>query len=164
MNQLVSFLMKISDLLDGGNVMPAMNAENKRDAIVKLVNSLSYRLDSTTLDSVREAVLERESIMSTGVGKGLAIPHGKSSMLSETCAAFAKLSSPIEYDAIDSEPVSILFLLAGPESQNSLHIKMLSRVSRLLNNAAFRDKLLQSNDAEAIIALFRSEEEHFVRI
>lgn len=156
--------MKISDLLDRSNVIPELTAEDKDQAINQLVDTLSSRLDEKTLQSVRQAVIERENIMSTGVGKGLAIPHGKSRYLTDTYAAFGKLEEPVEYSAIDGEPVSILFLLVGPESQNSIHIKMLSRISRLLNSSAFREKLLAGKDAETIIELFKSEEEHFVRI
>ncbi|MBP3192355.1 PTS sugar transporter subunit IIA [Natronogracilivirga saccharolytica] len=156
--------MKISDLLDESNVIPGLSARTKNEAIDKLVDTLSDKLDGETIKSVRKAVLERENIMSTGVGKGLAIPHGKSKQLSQTYAAFGKLEEPVEYNAIDGEPVHILFLLVGPESQNSVHIKMLSRISRLLNSSAFREKLVASNDVNTIIDLFRSEEEHFVRI
>ncbi|MFO8029360.1 MAG: PTS sugar transporter subunit IIA [Cyclonatronaceae bacterium] len=156
--------MKISDLLDSENVIPDLAAGSKEEAINNLVDTLSSRMDKETLAAVRKAVMERENIMSTGVGKGLAIPHGKTRELAETFAAFGKLRKPVEYDSIDGEPVMILFLLVGPESQNSIHIKMLSRISRLLNSSSFREKLLQSNDAQTIIELFRSEEEHFVRI
>ena len=156
--------MKISDLLDESNVIPKLTARTKNEAIDKLVDTLSDKLDDETIKSVRHAVLERENIMSTGVGKGLAIPHGKSKHLSQTYAAFGKLEEPVEYNAIDEEPVHILFLLVGPESQNSIHIKMLSRISRLLNSSAFREKLVSSSDVNTIIDLFRSEEEHFIRI
>ncbi len=156
--------MKISDLLDSNTVLPGLSACNKSGAINELIDALSSKLDEPTITSVRQAVMDRENIMSTGVGKGLAIPHGKSSQLTETYAAFGKLITPVEYDAIDGEPVNILFLLVGPKSQNSVHIKMLSRISRLLNSSAFREKLLACNDTDKIIELFRSEEEHFVRI
>ncbi len=156
--------MKISDLLDTTNVIPDLSAGSKEEAINNLVDTLGSRLDKETIASVRKAVMERESIMSTGVGKGLAIPHGKCRQLSETYAAFGKLRKPVNYDSIDGEPVVILFLLVGPESQNSIHIKMLSRISRLLNSSSFREKLLKSNESEKILELFQSEEEHFVRI
>ncbi len=156
--------MKISDLLDSTNVIPDLSADSKEDAINNLVDTLASRLDNETIAAVRKAVMEREGIMSTGVGKGLAIPHGKSRHLSETYAAFGKLRNPVNYDSIDGEPVVILFLLVGPESQNSIHIKMLSRISRLLNSSSFREKLLNSNSIQTIIELFQSEEEHFVRI
>ncbi len=156
--------MKISDLLDTSNVLSDLTVTSKKEAIDKLVETLSSKLDESTVTAVRKAVMEREGIMSTGVGKGLAIPHGKSKHLSQTYAAFAKLNEPVEYEAIDNEPVHILFLLVGPESQNSVHIKMLSRISRLLNSSAFREKLLASDSSEKIIELFRSEEEHFVRV
>ncbi len=156
--------MKISDLLDTTNVIPDLSAGSKEEAINSLVHTLGARLDEDSVAAVRKAVMERESIMSTGVGKGLAIPHGKCRQLSQTYAAFGKLRKPVNYDSIDGEPVMILFLLVGPESQNSIHIKMLSRISRLLNSSSFREKLLKSNETEKIIELFQSEEEHFVRI
>ncbi|MDI6401706.1 PTS sugar transporter subunit IIA [Balneolaceae bacterium ANBcel3] len=156
--------MKISDLLDTTNVIPDMVASNKNDAIRKLVDTLSSRLDEKSLEMVRTAVMERESIMSTGVGKGLAIPHGKASCLENTYAAYARLVKPVDYEAIDDEPVRILFLLVGPESQNSIHIKMLSRISRLLNSSSFREKLQENDSVEEIIELFRIEEAHFIRI
>lgn len=155
--------MKISDLLNSSNVLTKLSVKNKKEAIDKLVKALSHDLDEKTLASVRKAVMERENIMSTGVGKGLAIPHGKSGDIDRTYAAFAILEEPVEYEAIDNEPVHILFLLVGPESQNSIHIKMLSRISRLLNSATFRDKLLSNDDSESIIELFQSEEKHFIR-
>lgn len=156
--------MKISELLETSNVIPALSATNKTEAIHSLIEVLKPKLNEEEMASVHKAVMERESIMSTGVGKGLAIPHGKSPLLKKTYAVFAKLEDPVEYDAIDGEPVNILFLLVGPESQNSVHIKMLSRISRLLNSSAFRERLLESVDSKSIIALFKTEEEHFIRI
>lgn len=156
--------MKISDLLDSECVLPDLSADSKSEAINKLIDTLSSKLDDLSIASIRQAVMDRESIMSTGVGKGLAIPHGKSSKLNETYAAFGKLRKPVEFDSIDGQSVQLLFLLVGPQSQNSVHIKLLSRISRLLNSNTFRDKLLAGNETEEIIQLFRTEEEHYARI
>lgn len=156
--------MRIHDLLDDESILPQLQVSSKKEAIQKLIEVLSIEVDGNAKASCIKAVLERESIMSTGVGKGLAIPHGKARGLDKTYAAFAKLNPPIEYDAIDGEPVHLVFLLVGPESQNSVHIKMLSRISRLLNSASFRERLFECKTREEIREAFRIEEEQFIRI
>lgn len=99
--------------------------------------------------------------MSTGVGKGLAIPHGKAAEISENYVAFALLETPIDYGAVDGEPVSMVFLLAGPSSNSSQHIKLLSRISRLMNNNQFRERLKECETAKEILEVFEQEEAHF---
>ncbi len=155
--------MRISQLLNEDNVFITLQAGNKEEAITKLVKSLKNQFPENKVDDALHAVLEREAIMSTGVGKGLAIPHGKCAGLEQSHVAFAILDKPLDYGSIDNQPVSMIFLLIGPDSQNSKHIKMLSRVSRLMNNAVFRDKLLQCEDKESILALFKEEEAQFIR-
>ncbi|MEX0778445.1 MAG: PTS sugar transporter subunit IIA [Balneolales bacterium] len=156
--------MRIHDLLDDENILPQLQVSSKQEAIRQLIETLTLQINNNAKESCVKAVLERESIMSTGVGKGLAIPHGKAPGLDKTYAAFAKLDPPIDYDAIDGQPVQIVFLLVGPESQNSLHIKMLSRISRLLNSASFRERLLECETSHEIREAFRLEEEQFIRI
>ncbi|HET6528735.1 MAG TPA: PTS sugar transporter subunit IIA [Balneolaceae bacterium] len=150
--------MNIFSLLDTKTVFPRMKAGNKAEVLDFLVSSLKYKIPDEKVEDIRNAVMEREKIMSTGVGKGLAIPHGKTTGIGETYAAFAILEHPVDYDAIDEQPVKMVFLLAGPQSSNSLHIKMLSRISRLMNNSDFRERLLQCTSAEEIIEQFKKEE------
>lgn len=156
--------MKISELLDQHNVLPDIEVGSKQEAIGRLIDALSHQLDEVSLTNAREAVMERENIMSTGVGKGLAIPHGKAKGLDRSYASFARLKTPVDFGSIDDQPVSMIFLLIGPETQNSLHIKMLSRVSRLMNSSSFRERLMKCEDRESIIQVFRNEEDQFVRI
>ncbi|HKJ30636.1 MAG TPA: PTS sugar transporter subunit IIA [Balneolales bacterium] len=153
--------MKICNLLNSKNVLPHLKAENKDEVIAKLIETLSGKVENSVIENVREAVFERENIMSTGVGKGLAIPHGKAKGLSNNYAAFALLDEPVPYEAIDGMPVKMVFLLVGPETHNSTHIKMLSRISRLMNNAEFREQLQQCETPEDIIDAFKAEEEQY---
>lgn len=154
--------MNIVSLLDTDNVMPDLEARDKDEALNKLIDLLEPKVGEEELERMREAVLEREQIMSTGVGKGLAIPHGKAPGISDNFAAFAILKDPIEYDAVDDQPVNLIFLLVGPQSSNSFHIKMLSRISRLMNNNDFRERLSQCNTADQILKVFEQEERvHF---
>lgn len=156
--------MKVCNLLNNTNVLPNLIAKDKKEVINKLIETLSGKVDETVLANVRKAVFEREEIMSTGVGKGLAIPHGKAKGLNENYAAFAILSQPVPYDSIDEQPVKMIFLLVGPESNNSSHIKMLSRISRLMNNAEFRIALSQCQTVDAILKGFKEEEEQYFDI
>ncbi|MDZ7692913.1 MAG: PTS sugar transporter subunit IIA [Balneolaceae bacterium] len=154
--------MKIISLLQTDNVIPNLEATDKEEVLNKLIDSLGSEVDERELETIREAVLEREKIMSTGVGKGLAIPHGKAEGINDNYAAFAILKEPIDYKAVDEEPVKLVFLLVGPQSSNSMHIKMLSRISRLMNNTEFRERLADCETAEQIIEIFDAEEQaHF---
>ncbi|MGD8426124.1 MAG: PTS sugar transporter subunit IIA [Balneolaceae bacterium] len=150
--------MNIFSLLDTQTVLPNLEAQDKAEILEKLVLSLKGKVSNEEIDKIRQAVIEREKIMSTGVGKGLAIPHGKAAGIEQTFAAFAILKEPVDYEAIDDQPVKMVFLLVGPQSSNSLHIKMLSRISRLMNNSSFRQRLLECSSAEEIIEQFKEEE------
>lgn len=154
--------MNLHALLNAETVLPNLEAGSKKDLINSLVNTLEGILPSgDELEAVRKAVFEREKIMSTGVGKGLAIPHAKTPVVEENLAAFALLKEGLPFDSIDNEPVRLVFLLVGPESKNSLHIKLLSRISRLMNSASFREKILQCTTSEELLEAFRIEEEKY---
>ena len=150
--------MNIFSLLNTQTILPKLKAADKTEILEKMVSSLEGKVSNGELEKIREAVFEREKIMSTGVGKGLAIPHGKAAGIEQTYAAFAILDEPVDYEAIDGQPVNMVFLLVGPQASNSLHIKMLSRISRLMNNSDFRDRLRKCTTAEEIIEQFKDEE------
>lgn len=150
--------MNIFSLLNPKTVLPNLEAKDKAEILEKMVKSLEEKVSNGELEKIRDAVFEREKIMSTGVGKGLAIPHGKAAGIEQTYAAFAILKDPVDYEAIDDQPVNMVFLLVGPQASNSLHIKMLSRISRLMNNSDFRNRLRECSSAEEIIEQFKSEE------
>lgn len=153
--------MNIASLLDRSTVFTDLKVSDKDELLEELIQSLHTKVDEQSLDRIREAVFQRESIMSTGVGKGLAIPHGKAKGLKQSYAAFALLKDPVEYEAIDDKPVTMVFLLVGPESENSLHIKLLSRISRLMNNAEFRNQLQECTEVDQILATFEQEEKRY---
>jgi fructose-specific phosphotransferase system IIA component len=153
--------MNLSTLLDEQTILPALEADSKEQVINALIDSLSEKVPTDALEKIREDVFERESIMSTGVGKGLAIPHCKTKAVEENYAAFARLEEPLDYKSIDGEPVSIVFLLVGPDTRQSHHIKLLSRISRLMNSGSFRDKIIASRTTTLILEAFKEEEEKY---
>lgn len=153
--------MNLYALLDEQTINPNLDVKNKKQAINALVDLLGSKINEEALEEVRLKVFERESIMSTGVGKALAIPHCKTKAVEENFAAFARMTKPLQYDSIDDEPVKLIFLLVGPDSKHSFHIKLLSRISRLMNSASFRDKILTSETSEIILEAFKEEEEKY---
>lgn len=153
--------MNIYSLLNSSTILANLKVKSKEDLIETMVNVLSGEVDDEQLEEIRKSVFEREKIMSTGVGKNLAIPHGKVKSIKKYFASFAILKDPIEFDSIDGEPVSMVFLLAGPEAKNSVHIKLLSRISRLMNSTTFRDSLAECSTPQEIYDTFHKEEERY---
>lgn len=153
--------MKIHDLLNKSVVISQLKGSTKEEIINELIDL--FRKDTRVVDieKVRQAVLDREKIMSTGVGKGFAIPHGKTNSVNEIIAAFGKSSEPIDYQALDNQPVNLVFLLVGKENLVSTHIKLLSRISRMMNKDDFRKSLIDAGTPDEIISIFRKEEENY---
>lgn len=144
----------LKDLLSRRTVRVGLEGETKEEIIHALVQVLDGLPEIRNLDDIEAAVRDRESVMSTGVGKALALPHAKTSAVSGTVAAFAVTREPVEWGAIDNQPVRLVFLLVGTEAAKSQHIKVLSRVSRLMNREDFRSRLLDAESAGEVIRAF----------
>lgn len=153
--------MNIYSLLDRSTIAAEMTADNKKELINELVDLLDSKVNGQQLEHIRNSVFEREDIMSTGVGKQLAIPHGKCPSIEKNLASFAVLKKPVDFDSIDNEPVRIIFLLVGPERKSNIHIKLLSRISRLMNSTSFRDKLMNCETPDEIFETFQKEENEY---
>jgi fructose PTS system EIIBC or EIIC component len=156
--------MKISDILTENVIEIRLAAKDKTEAINKMVDLANQSGKITDLEKVRTIVFEREKLVSTGVGKGFAIPHGKSDDITDIVAAFAILSEPIDFDSIDSEKVQYIFLLVGKDSMLNMHIKLLSRISRLMNKDEFRSNLLTAKSKSELLQIFRTEEQSYLDI
>ena len=156
--------MKVLDLLNNSYIIPDLKGQTKEDVINELIDLFKDDQRVIDLEKVRDAVLEREKIMSTGVGKGFAIPHGKTNAVNDILAAFGKSNQPIEYDSLDGHPVNLVFLLVGKDNLVSKHIKLLSRISRMMNKDEFREKLIKTNSSEEIFEIFKKEEENYFEV
>ena len=156
--------MKVSDLLNEKFIIAELKGNEKEDTINELIDLFKGDSRVIDLERVRTAVLEREKIMSTGVGKGFAIPHGKTNAVNDILAAFGKTKRPIEYQSLDNQPVHLVFLLVGKDNLVSTHIKLLSRISRMMNKDEFRAKLIESSSADEIINIFKKEEENYFEV
>lgn len=150
--------MKICEVLNQKTIIPELKATTKKEAIDELLNLFSGDERILDIDEVRESILEREKIMSTGVGHGFGIPHCKTSKVTEIVAAFGKTKEPIDFNALDGNPVNLIFLLIGKDNLVAPHIKLLSRISLLMNNSEVRDKLNKAKTSEEIYQIFNNEE------
>ncbi len=156
--------MKISDILTEDMVIAELQGESKEQIIGAMIDLISGSQKVIDKQKVREAIFERERIMSTGVGNGFAIPHGKTDAVSDIVAAFAITAQPIDYQALDEKPVRLVFLLVGKDNMIGPHIKLLSRISRLMNKEEFRKRLLNLKTSKEIIDMFKQEEASYFEV
>jgi mannitol/fructose-specific phosphotransferase system IIA component (Ntr-type) len=149
---------KMNQLLSPDRIEIALPGASKTDVINALVDRLRGHEAIGSLETVRTAIFEREKVMSTGVGKGLGLPHAKTSAAMETVAAFATTAQPVDFGSIDDVPVRLVLLLVGPESDKSQHIKILGRVSRLISRDAIRERLIEAESPDEVLRILNDGE------
>jgi len=145
--------MDRTTLIQPERVLPGSTASSKRALLTELANSLS----AMDPDQVLEVVMAREHLGSTGIGHGVAIPHGRMPDLTSPVIALARHQDGIDFDAIDGAPVHIVILLLVPDSEDQTHLDLLARLARLLQQGSFRDTIMQADSPEAISRLFNEE-------
>ncbi|HMM14710.1 MAG: PTS IIA-like nitrogen regulatory protein PtsN [Parvibaculum sp.] len=144
--------MELEDLVSPEGVIAHLKVTSKKQALQELAQRAAA-LTGVSERTVFETLLERERLGSTGVGQGIAIPHGKLSQLTRLHGLFARLDTPVDFDSVDDQPVDLIFLLLAPESAGADHLKALARISRLLRNQAVVEKLRASDDPAALFAI-----------
>lgn len=144
--------MEIADLIDSRSVLADVKVSTKKQALRDLADRAA---DLTGLDSrkIFETILGRERLGTTGVGQGVAIPHGRLPELDKLFGLFAHLDSPIDFDSIDDEPVDLIFMLLAPETAGADHLKALAKISRLLRDKETCEKLRRCDSSDALLAL-----------
>ena len=144
--------MPLNDLVTHNAVMPALKVDDKKQALLQLA-AKAAELTGHSERTIFEILTQREKLGSTGVGNGIAIPHGKLAKLNKLFGLFARLERPIDFEALDAQPVDLVFLLLAPEAAGADHLKALARVARLLRDPDVARKLRDSRDAEALYAV-----------
>jgi len=142
--------MRLSDILKIQHIKVPLLAKNKKDAITELVQVLADAKEVKDPQLLLNSVLEREATRTTGIGNGLAIPHGKCAGVDHLVVAIGKPAEPIDFDSIDKRPVTLIVLLASPPDQTGPHIQALARISRLMNVEAFRTALRNATTSQQI--------------
>jgi PTS system nitrogen regulatory IIA component len=144
--------MDLGDLISPEGVAPMLKAKSKKQ-VLQEVAAHAARLTEVEERAIFDTLLQRERLGSTGIGHGIAIPHGKLAGLKRVVGVFARLSEPINFDSVDGEPVDLVFLLLAPESAGADHLKALARISRLLREPGALEKLRGSSDAAALYSV-----------
>jgi len=150
--------MNLLDILSVDCVKAPLIATDKKAAIDELVDCLSAAGKVSDADSLKQAVWSREQTRTTGIGQGLAIPHGKTDSVDRLVMAVGKPGDPIDFDSIDKQPVRLIVLLASPPDRTSDHIQALARISRLMTMREFRERVYEASDAKELYGLFESQE------
>lgn len=153
--------MTLMEILSGKSVIVGLKGQTKREILEELVDALEVGDKITDRDKVLEAVLYREEIMSTGIGHGIAIPHGKSEYAMSLGGVLGIKSEGINFDALDGKKTYIFFLLVSPLDVSGPHIKALARISRVLKGEDFRQRLIDIRDHEEALAIIEAEDEKY---
>ena len=156
--------MRLTDVLRKDLVKIPLEGSTRDECIRELIDCLTANNLIKDKKVIFKAVLDRENIMTTGVGNGIAIPHCKHEQSPEFAVCLGVQKKGIDFESIDKKPVKIIFLLVGPENNPSLHIKLLSRISRLMSNEDLRHQLLIARKSDEALQLIEEEENYFFEI
>ena len=153
--------MKLTDILTKGLVLPDLQARNKRAVMEELCQALARERPELSPLALMEVLQERERLGSTGIGDGIAIPHGKLPNLGDLLLSFGRSQAGVDFDSLDGKPAHLFFLVVAPENSAGVHLKALARISRLLKSNAVRRELMQAKDAEEIFRIIQVQDEEF---
>jgi PTS system nitrogen regulatory IIA component len=151
--------MKILDMVSPGGVICNLRAGTKEGVLLEMAEAAAAGVPSLSAQDLTSILMERESLGSTGIGDGVAIPHGKVPGLNRLVAVFGRSSAGVQFHSIDGKPAQLFFLIVAPEHSAGMHLKALARVSRLLKDARFRQDLLAARDVEDLRRVLREEDE-----
>ncbi|MEM6461805.1 MAG: PTS IIA-like nitrogen regulatory protein PtsN [Pseudomonadota bacterium] len=143
--------MSLADLIIQDGIIPALKVNSKKQLLQELAGKAA-QVSGLSEREIFDIILQRERLGSTGVGNGIAIPHGKLNSISSIVGVFARLSEPVDFEALDDQPVDLVFLLLAPEGSGADHLKALSRIARMLRDGDMVAKLRQTDSASAIYA------------
>lgn len=156
--------MRLTDILLTEHIILPLKTNQRDEAIKELIVMLAEKDLITDTEQAYAAVLEREKLMTTGVGNGIGIPHCKDKSCPNFAVAMGIQPKGIKFESIDKKDVKVVFLLVGPENNPGMHIKLLSRISRLMSNEELRQSILKSKDAQKIHDLIDDEENYYFDI
>ena len=150
--------MKIMDILVRDAVILNLDVSSKREALMEMSAALAKVEPQIEADRLLEVLLEREALQSTGIGEGVAIPHGKMAGLDRLVASFARSPGGIDFESIDGRPTQHFFLLVVPEHSGGQYLKALARISRFFRDAAFRQQLVEAESLEDVVRAIEEED------
>lgn len=152
--------MKLSDIIKPESIVPELRSRDKRGVLAELANVVSEVEPAVDRDALVQVLEEREKLGSTGIGDGVAIPHGKLEGINNPIMSFGRSRVGVDFDSMDARPVHLFFLLVAPENSAGAHLKVLAKIAKLLKDSEFRKKLLNAKDRDEIYnTIVHSDEE-----
>lgn len=153
--------MRLSDILDENDILPDLKAKDKKGALEELAGVIVKREPFLDKGSLVKVLLERERLGSTGIGDGVAIPHGKFHGISHPIISFGRSRKGLDFESMDGAPAYLFFLLVAPENSASIHLKALARIAKILKNSSFRKVLMEATTKEEIYRTIVQSDEEF---
>ncbi len=153
--------MKILEILDEELILSDLKAGGKKEAIEEMANLAVRHDERLNLDFLLDVLLEREKLGSTGIGDGVAIPHGKVPGIDEVIAVFARSTEGVDFESMDDKKAYLFFLLIAPENSSGAHLKALAKISRLMKEPQFRMRLMEAKSREEILRAFSEEDSRY---
>jgi nitrogen PTS system EIIA component len=153
--------MKLSEILDEKNIIPDLRARDKKGALEELAGTVVSTRQSLDKGSLVKVLLEREQLGSTGIGDGVAIPHGKLHGINEPIISFGRSLKGLDFESMDGQPVYLFFLLVAPENSASVHLKALARIAKILKNSSFRKMLMEIPSRKELYQTIIQNDEEF---
>ncbi|WP_428261240.1 PTS sugar transporter subunit IIA [Haliangium sp.] len=150
--------MKIVDLIRREMLLPSLRSTDKNGIIRELAGLVSANHPNIDRDELTRVLIERESLASTAIGEGVAIPHGKLATVDHIVAGLARIRRGVDFDSMDGQPTYLFFVLVAPEASTGAHLKALARISRVFKNADFRRRLLSADDADGMYEVIEEED------
>ncbi|MCU0596989.1 MAG: PTS sugar transporter subunit IIA [Desulfobacterota bacterium] len=153
--------MKLSELTDEEVILPELKAKDKKGVLEELVDALVKREPSIDKKALVRVLMERERLGSTGIGDGVAIPHGKFHGITHPIISFGRSRAGLDFEAMDGEPVHLFFLLVAPENSASIHLKALAKIAKILKNSSFRKILMEAPGKKELYQTIIQNDEDF---
>lgn len=150
--------MQLVDVLKENMIFLNFEASNKEEAIEKFINSLEKTGTIKEPNALKDALLEREKLGTTGIGQGIAMPHARSSAIKDLTVAFFRSEKGIDFKSMDSEPVHLVFLLLAPVTAGGPYLKLLAKISRLLRGDDFRTALMEAKDVSSVLQIIQDND------
>jgi len=152
--------MRLSDILKENHIISNLKATDKKRALEELVDVIIFNRPALDKESLVKVLLDREHLGSTGIGDGVAIPHGKFQGIGEPTISFGRSLEGLDFDSIDGQPVFLFFLLIAPENSAGVHLKALARIAKFLKNSSFRNMLMKAETREELFkTIIQNDEE-----
>ena len=151
--------MKIMDIFRKEYIIEELKAKSKRDVLAELSGVICREDGTINHEYIVNTLLEREKLGSTGIGDGIAIPHGKLADLDELIVAFGRSREGVEFDSMDGKPANLFFLLLAPENTTGLHLKVLAKISKMLKDNAFRKKLIEAKSKDELYLIIADKDD-----